>query len=217
MALGLSISSCNGASAAPSQSQPPEIIELPPPRLHSEVSLEQALAARRSVREYAPGTLSLEQLGQLFWALDGENRAAGGRTAPSAGALYPLEAYVATREGFYHYAPRGHRAELLDRRDLRAELGRAAFDSPPVREAAAVFVITAVVARTAARYGARAERYATLEAGHAAQNLLLEAAAQGLGAVPIGAFEDAAVAKAMGLNEREEPLYLVPVGRLGGS
>jgi SagB-type dehydrogenase family enzyme len=187
-------------------------MELPAPRKEGPLSLEKTLARRHSVREFKAEPLTLGEISQLLWAAQGITRSWGGRTAPSAGALYPLELYVATHDRLYHYLPNGHRAEVISRGDLRGALARAALDQTAVKEAPAVFVVTAVFARTAAKYGARAERYATLEAGHACQNLLLEAVALGLGAVPIGAFVDAEVQAVLGLPSDHEPLYLVPLG-----
>lgn len=187
-------------------------IDLPAPRPRGPVSLEQALAARRSVRTFTGQALTPDQLSQLLWAAQGITVDWGGRTAPSAGALYPLEVYVASPEGLYHYLPVGHRAELVAAADLRASLAEAALGQAAVAEAAAVLVIAAVHERTEIKYGARAERYVTLEAGHAAQNVLLQAVAMGLAAVPIGAFSDEDVRRLLGLPRDHAPLYLIPVG-----
>jgi SagB-type dehydrogenase family enzyme len=177
------------------------------------MSLEQAFLRRRSIREFTAQPLTAAELSQLCWAAQGITDSSGLRTAPSAGALYPLELYVATRAGLDHYEPNGHRLLRLSEADLRPALSRAAFGQAAVADAPAVFVIAAVAARTAAKYGAaRAERYVQLEAGHAAQTLLLEAVAQGLGGVPVGAFDDAAVGGALQLPRGVAPLYLMPVG-----
>lgn len=154
----------------------------------------------------------MAEISQLLWAAQGVTRGWGGRTAPSAGALYPLELYAVTPDGFLHYMPDEHTAMVVSRADLRRPLARAAFGQSAVEETPAVFVIAAVTSRTAAKYGPRAERYVTLEAGHAAQNLLLQAVALDLGAVPVGAFSDEGVSEALGLPADHEPLYLVPVG-----
>lgn len=191
---------------------PPEEIPLPPPRLQGPMSLEETLAARRSVRSFTDEPLTLEKIGQLLWAAQGITREWGGRTAPSAGALYPLEVYVATPDGLYHYVPQGHRLEVKSRTDLREALWEAGLMQDAIRESPAVFVVTAVYERTAGKYGARAERYVHLEAGHAAQNLLLQAVALGLGGVPIGAFYDERVQAALSLPRDHAPLYLIPVG-----
>ncbi len=187
------------------------VIQLPAPRLNSGTSLEQALAHRQSVRQFATRPLTLTQIGQLLWAAQGVTRDGRGRTAPSAGALYPLEVYVAVPGRVLHYLPAGHRAEVWSDTDLRARLGSAAGQAS-VTDAPVVFVVTAVPARTAVKYGGRAGRYVDLEAGHAAENLLLQAVALGLGAVPVGAFDDRGVARALRLPTGESPRYLIPVG-----
>jgi SagB-type dehydrogenase family enzyme len=199
-------------TVSPSAGVTGEIVDLPAPRTDSDVSLEEALATRRSAREFTDEPLTTQQISQLLWAAQGITADWGGRTAPSAGALYPLEVYVATREGLYHYLPEGHRLQILGRTDLRAPLADAALGQTAVSDAPTVFVIAAVYARTAEKYEDRAERYVQLEAGHACQNLLLEAVALGLGAVPMGSFSDAEVARTLGLPTGQTPLYLVPVG-----
>jgi SagB-type dehydrogenase family enzyme len=152
-------------------------------------------------------------LGQLLWAIQGISGERGFRTAPSAGALYPLEVYVATEEGLFQYQPEGHQLLPLDQDDVRTALYQAALRQEAVRQAPAVFVVTAIYERTAQKYGAeRSPRYVHLEAGHAAQNLLLQAVALGLGAVPIGAFEDKRVQEVLAIPEDHQPLYLIPVG-----
>jgi SagB-type dehydrogenase family enzyme len=187
---------------------------LPPPRLKGSQSLEEVLAARRSVRRFQPTPLTAEQIGQLCWAAQGiSDRASGRRTCPSAGALYPLELYVATSEGVRHYVPASHALEDRLRGDVRTALAEAAWRQPSVAQAPAVFVLTAVVSRTERKYGQRATRYVDMEAGHAGQNLLLQAVALGLGAVPVGAFEDAKVAELLKLPTDQTPLYLIPVGQ----
>lgn len=204
------LGACGGNALPPAT--PRAEVTLPAARRQGPLSLEQALAERRSVRSFSPRPLSWEEISQLLWAAQGESDPRGFRTAPSAGALYPLELYVVLAEGYYHYLPAGHRLELLGTADLRPALWAAGLHQPPLRQPPAIFVFTAVVARSAGKYGSRAERYATLEAGHAAQNLLLQATALRLGAVPIGAFEDQQVREALGLPSSYTPLYLIPVG-----
>lgn len=189
-----------------------EVADLPAPGVAGAGSLEEALAKRRSVRRFTDDALTQEEISQLLWSMQGITRDWGARTAPSAGALYPLEVYVATAKGLYHYAPQGHRTALAPRLGLRQELWEAGLKQDWIREAPAVFVIAAVYARTAVKYGDRAERYVHLEAGHVAENLLLQAVALGLGGVPVGAFHDDKVQDALGLPEDQEPLYLIPVG-----
>jgi SagB-type dehydrogenase family enzyme len=193
-------------------SPPPQEMALPEPRLKGVLSLEEALVQRRSVRSFTEEALTLEELSQLLWAAQGLTAAWGGRTAPSAGALYPLEVYVATADGLYHYVPQGHKVVVESHDDLRPKLWEAALKQDAIQDAPAVFVITAVYERTAEKYSDRAERYVKLEAGHACQNILLQAVALDLGAVPIGAFYDDQVQAALSLPPDHEPLYLIPVG-----
>jgi SagB-type dehydrogenase family enzyme len=191
----------------------PQTILLPTPRLKGTLTLEEALAKRRSVREFTEEQLTLEELSQLLWAAQGVTHPAGFRTAPSAGALYPLEVYMVTHEATYHYEPQEHRLTVQLQGDLRPALYAAALQQEPVLKAPAVFVITAVYERTERKYGKeRSPRYVHLEAGHAAQNLLLQAIALDLGAVPIGAFYDDKVSEALSLPTDQQPLYLIPVG-----
>jgi SagB-type dehydrogenase family enzyme len=193
-------------------SPPPEEMALPEPRLQGALSLEETLAQRRSVRSFTEEELTREEISQLLWAAQGLTAAWGGRTAPSAGALYPLEVYVATASGLYHYVPQGHKVIIESQDDLRLRIWEAGLKQDAIRDAPAVFVITAVYERTAKKYGDRAERYVKLEAGHACQNVLLQAMALDLGAVPIGAFYDDQVQAALSLPPDYEPLYLIPVG-----
>jgi SagB-type dehydrogenase family enzyme len=196
----------------PTQAGQTDAQSLPPPRLEGTASLEEALAARRSVRDYADKTLTWEEIGQLLWSMQGVTRNWGGRTAPSAGALYPLETYVVTAEGLYHYQPAGHQVTATPRLGLRQALWEAGLKQDYIRLAPAVFAIAAVYKRTSGKYGERAARYVHLEAGHAAENLLLQAVALGLGGVVIGAFYDDKVQAALDLPGDQEPLYLIPVG-----
>ena len=193
-------------------------VALPAPRLDGGAVLERALAERRSVRAFARGALTLSQVAQLLWAAQGVTHGDGMRTAPSAGALYPLELYLVAGEvrelapGVYRYVAGKHRLEPVATGDLRRLLCAAALAQECVAVGAAVFVFTAVERRTTRKYGPRGVRYVHIEVGHAAQNLALQATALGLGSVTIGAFEDAAVARLLRLPADEVPLYLMPVG-----
>lgn len=188
-------------------------IELPEPVTLGPLSLEEALARRRSVRAFTRRQPTAGELSQLLWAAQGVTSPEGDRTAPSAGGLLPLELYLAVADGFYHYEPGSHRLRRLSTKDLRRLICRAALAQEVVREAPVTFVIAAVVQRTAARYGERrSPRYVHMEVGHAAQNLLLEAVALGLGAVVIGAFEDDELLAALSLPRGHQPFYLIPVG-----
>ncbi len=187
-------------------------IALPRPDRASGMSLHQALASRRSVREFSSRELTQAQLGQLLWAAQGETSSDHRRTAPSAGAKYPLEVYVVLGSGLYHYDPRAHALQRRSSTDLRPAIARAAYGQDAVAGAAALFVIAADFQRTASKYGERAPRYVHLEAGHAAQNLLLEAVGLGLGAVPIGAFDDGQAKKALSLPPQEQVVYMIAAG-----
>jgi SagB-type dehydrogenase family enzyme len=186
---------------------------LSPPLLKGPKSLEEVIAARRSVRRFKSEALSAEQISQLCWAAQGiTDQARGYRTCPSAGATYPLELYVVTAGGVDHYRPAGHALERHRDGDLRRALQEASLHQTFVGQAPATFVITAVVPRTERRYRERAMRYVHMEVGHCGQNILLQAVALGLGAVPVGAFHDEDVAKALSLPPEHAPLYLIPVG-----
>ena len=215
MATSLSLGGCGPRIEQVKEvaaSPPPEEMALPEPKLQGALSLEETLAQRRSVRNFTEKELTLEEISQLLWAAQGTTVAWGGRAAPSAGALYPLEVYVATADGLYHYVPQGHEVIIESHDDLRQALWKAGLKQDAIRDAPAVFVIAAVYERTAKKYGDRAERYVKLEAGHACQNILLQAVALHLGAVPIGAFYDDQVQAALSLPPDHEPLYLIPVG-----
>jgi SagB-type dehydrogenase family enzyme len=193
-------------------------VALPAPRLDSGSSLERALAERRSVREFARGALTLPQVAQLLWAAQGVTQRGGARTAPSAGALYPLELYLVASEvhdlapGVYRYVPGRHLLVPVAAGNVRRGLCAAALAQECMAEGAAVFVFTAVEGRTTRKYGPRGVRYVHIEAGHAAQNLALQATALGLGSVTVGAFDDTTVSRLLNLPEGEAPLYLMPVG-----
>jgi SagB-type dehydrogenase family enzyme len=211
---------CAQMSSTPVPSPSQETaLELPEPRYDGNVSLEQSLLQRRSVRDYTGEPLTLAEVSQLLWAAQGITDAGGFRTAPSAGALYPLEIYVVVGDvreltaGVYRYEPDGHRLLRLMDGDKRAGLAEAALGQNCVKAGAVDFVIAGVYERTTAKYGDRGVRYVHLEAGHAAQNLCLQATALGLGAVPIGAFQDDEVAALLNLPASEQPLYIIPVGR----
>lgn len=207
-----------GPSPGPAQAGGDSIVRLPSP-MRGGPSLEEALSRRRSVREYSKEPLAIQELSQLLWAAQGITDPRGLRTAPSAGGTYPLEVYVVVgaveglSAGVYKYRPKDHALARIREGDKRAELAGAALGQGWVREAAIDIIIAADYGRTTARYGERGVRYVHMEAGHAAQNVLLQAAALGLGAVPVGAFDDDGVAAVIGSPPNERPLYIIPVGR----
>lgn len=213
-------------------SDEPNLIQLPAVRLDGPVSVEEALAERRSIRNYGAETLTLDELGQVLWSAQGVThpieQAAEGfqwewrggfRTAPSAGALYPLEIYVVVghvyglKPAVYRYVPVEHALELAAPGDLRAPLSQAAHGQRVISTPPAVLVIAGVVARTAAKYGERAEQYVLLEAGAAAENVFLQCESLDLATVIVGAFVDEEVKEVLHLTEEEEAYVLMPIGR----
>ncbi|MBL7151881.1 MAG: SagB/ThcOx family dehydrogenase [Candidatus Omnitrophica bacterium] len=190
-------------------------IQLPQPQTTGKIYLEEAIAGRRSQRSFSSKELTREQIAQLLWAAQGITQRSGGRSlrsAPSAGALYPMEIYAVTKDGLYHYLPERNALEVLAEGDLRKELSGAALGQSAVSEAALDIVIYAVYERLTSKYGERAKRYADIEAGHIAQNIHLQAVALGLGSVPVGAFNEAQVSKALNLPKEQVALYIIPVG-----
>ncbi|MCC6165986.1 MAG: SagB/ThcOx family dehydrogenase [Caldilineaceae bacterium] len=196
-----------------------DIPMLPTPAYRSETSLEQALLQRRSVRAYQDAPLRLAEIAQLLWAAQGVTHPEGYRTAPSAGALYPIEVYLVAGEvdgcapGLYHYQPQQHRLAAVALGEWRAALSSAALDQESVRDAPAAVVLTAVAGRTTPRYAERGIQYIHMEVGSVAQNIYLQAAALGLGTVFVGAFDDEAVRQVLNLPETETPLAVLPIGR----
>ena len=220
----LALASCTNATPAATPTPTPvapdyETIALPEVRLTSDVSLEETLFNRRSVRQYTGEALTLEEVSQLLWSAQGITAEWGGRTAPSAGALYPLEVYLVAGNvesltpGIYKYINDGHELVKVRDEDVREELANAALGQTPVRDGAIDIVISAIYERTMKKYGDRGVRYVHMEAGHAAQNIYLQATALDLGAVTIGAFADELVKKLLSMPEEEAPLYIIPVGR----
>ncbi|MFA9518655.1 SagB/ThcOx family dehydrogenase [Halopenitus sp. H-Gu1] len=199
-----------------------ESVSLPTPSGESDVSVEEAIANRRSRREYDENALSRRELGQLLWAAQGvTERTTGYRAAPSAGALYPLEVYVVVGtpgvddlgSGVYHYRPENHELARRKTGTVQSELRAAAVDQEFVEEAAIDIVVCAVDERTTGKYGERGrKRYVPMEAGHAGENLYLQAEALGLATVSIGAFSDDRVRDVVEAPSDQRPLYVFPVG-----
>ena len=178
-----------------------------------EMTLDESLEQRRSVRSFSDKALTEEQVLKLAWAAQGVTEPAMGlRTAPSAGALYPLELYVLEAGVLYHYLPGSNSLEEVSGGVSAGDLANAALGQSFISRAPVVFIFTGAFERTRAKYGSRGDRYVYIEVGHAAENLLLKAVALGLGAVPVGAFDDAGVSRVLGLPEDLAPLYIVPVG-----
>ena len=160
----------------------------------------------------------------MLWAGQGVTSLRQGlalRTAPSAGALYPVETYLVVQlvrdipPGLYHYGVLGHDLELITPGDLRADTAAAALDQGFIASAGAVFIWTAVFDRSKGKYGERAYRYVYLDAGHIAQNVALAAAALGLGSCPIAALYDDEINALVGVDGRaESAVYMTSVGRI---
>ncbi len=203
----------SGTSHLPREAEGEEI-PLPLPESRGGMSLTEVLAHRRSRREFDAHRPSTEQIARLCWAAQGITQGEEGfRAAPSAGATYPLALFVVDSAGVYRYEASGHRLRRLFIGDVRARLQAAALDQPCVGEAPLCLVLAVDLAVVAARYGRhRGWRYGLLEAGHAAQNVLLQATALGLAGVPVGAFDDRQVAQVLGLPPGLYPVYLLPLG-----
>ena len=193
-------------------------ITLPEPRYDSKVSIEMTLLKRRSVRSYKTDPLTIAEISQLLWSAQGLT-ASRYRTAPSAGALYPLEVYVAAGNvsgldaGLYKYYPHNHQIAMTITGDKRPELCRAGLNQGSIRSASAVMIFCAVFERVTGSYGKRGIQYVHMEAGHAIQNACLQAISLGLGSVIIGAFNDDDVKSIMHLEHGEQPLLMLPVGK----
>jgi len=198
-----------------------ERVKLPEPKYEGSISVERALLERRSIRNYKDESLNMQEVSQLLWAAQGTtDQRRGFRTAPSAGALYPLEVYVVVNNvaglsrGVYKYSTGIHElVKVFDKNVLR-ELAAAALGQSCVRDAALVLVFTAVYERTTGKYGDRGIRYVHMEVGHAAQNVCLQAVSLGLGTVVVGAFRDEEVKKVLSLPKEEHPLCIMPMGRI---
>jgi SagB-type dehydrogenase family enzyme len=193
-------------------------VKLPKPQTGGTITLEHCLATRRSIRSFSAAALTIRELAQLLWAGQGITDRAGLRTAPSAGALYPLDLYAVAgnvsdiEPGSYRYTPRGH--ELVgaiegDRLPILASAARQEW----IAGAAAAIVIAGVFVRTTGTYGSRGTTYVHLEAGHVAQNIQLQAVALGLGSTVVGAFDDERVKEAAGIGHGGHALYIIPIGR----
>jgi SagB-type dehydrogenase family enzyme len=207
-----------------------EILELPEPKYDSDVSVEEALKNRRSIRTYDDTPLSLQDLSQLLWSAYGitkfyENAPAflrgGLRTAASAGARYPLELYVVVRNvtdlpiGVYWYKSGKHHLVKITEEDRWDALSEAAFNQPHFETASAAIVYSAIFQRNMEKYGERGrERYVCMDLGHSGENVYLQAYTLNIGTCAIGAFVDLWVKKAVGMTKEEEPLYIMPLGKL---
>lgn len=195
-------------------------IILPEPKKEGGISIEQAFLERRSVREYKDEALSPGEISQILWSAQGITAPDwGGRTVPSAGALYPIEIHLVVKKAenlepaVYHYLPDEHKIEKVLGGDVSEDLAKAARGQMFIKEAPINIVISAVFSRTTSKYGDRGVQYVHMEAGHASQNIYLQVGSLGLGTVAVGAFNDNEVKKVLNLPENETPLYIMPIGR----
>jgi SagB-type dehydrogenase family enzyme len=200
----------------------PATIHLPPPSPKGRMPLEEAIARRRSVRDFLPEPLSQSQLSQVLWAAQGLSNARGRyRTVPSAGATYPLEIFIAcgensvdgVSEGVYQYKVESHSLGRHFKGDVRGELAQAALGQDFLCVAPVDIIICADYNRTLSTYRGRGERYVHVEVGHAGQNIYLQATALGLATVAIGAFHDDEVRAVLRLDKEYKPLYIMPLGK----
>ncbi len=182
------------------------------------VSIERCIRERRSVREFRDRALTEDELGQLLWAAQGVTAADGRRAVPSAGALYPLELYAVCANvrglacGVYHYNSARHEVLLIAPDYQPEKLADAAFGQGWIVSASAVICIAAAFERPTFKYGNRGRGYVYIEAGHAAQSLMLQAVALGLASTMVGAFSDEEASLVLHLAAGETPLCLLPVG-----
>jgi SagB-type dehydrogenase family enzyme len=205
------------------------LVDLPKPSLSGDVSVEEALQNRRSVRVYQDSPLTLAEISQLLWAAYGVTQPmedapdflrGGLRTAPSAGALYPLEIYLVARRvtdihpGIYRYRSETHQMVSLTDQDRWEGLSSAGLNQSHFETAAAAIVYSAVFERTTRKYGNRGrERYVCMDLGHSAQNVYLQACSLNIGTCAVGAFDDRTLKQVIGMTEAEEPLYIMPLGK----
>ena len=188
------------------------MIKLPQPNFKGKYTLEEVLKKRRTCRDFVRDKkLTIEQISQLLWATYGITEISYGlKTAPSAGARYPLDIYVAKEDGVFKYDPQEHALIEVLKEDVREKVAIASWNQDFIASSSCVFIFYAVYERTTSRYGERGIRYVHIDLGHAAQNLLLQAEALDLGACPVGAFNDSEIKKI--LKFKGEPLYIIPVG-----
>lgn len=204
----------------PTKSEPSVRITLTEPLFKGKLSTEEALQRRRSVRDYQDKPLTLQEISQLLWAAQGITGEYGMRTAPSAGALYPIELYLVAGRvdglaaGIYRYRPKGHELLKVAEGDRRRDLYLAALDQESLRDGATAVVIAAVYGRATRKYGERGIRYVHMEAGGIAENIHLQAVSLNIGTVFVGAFDDERVKRVVNMSEGEEPLAIMPLGRI---
>jgi SagB-type dehydrogenase family enzyme len=219
--VGIYLTAAEQANEKTKPAKHKEMIELPQPDKQSNVSVEEAIAQRRSVRSYLNKGLAMKELAQLLWSAQGiTNISRGFRAAPSAGATYPLKVYTVVGQvdgldkGVYQYQPESHQLKPVSYKDVKTSLSIAALGQSSIDKAPVCIVLTAIYDVTTAVYNQRGVRYVHMECGHAAENIYLQAESLNMGTVVIGAFHDDKVKSLLNLSEAETPLYIMPVGKV---
>lgn len=199
------------------------MIQLPSPILKGTISVEEAVNARRTRRDFSDQPLTLEEWGQILWAAQGITSDGNikKRTAPSAGALYPMELYLilgkglsnSLSAGIFHYVPTKHALEQISDKNFAKGVAEASLHQSWMAEAPGMILITAEYSRITGKYGKRGIRYAHIEAGHVAQNCLLQAESLNLNVGIVGAFQDQELMDLLPIPKEHEPILILPIGR----
>lgn len=196
-----------------SRTSPQKIVQLTEPRLSGSVSFEEALAKRRSIRQFSSQELKNTQISQLAWAGQGITESQQGlRTAPSAGRVYPIDLYFATQDGFFVYRPGDHSLEQTSDQDIRGELAMAVSIQEPVTRAGCYIILAGSVRKLMPQFRNKAKTYMLMEAGHIAANIQLQAVCLDLGSVAVGNFDTRNIDRICRLPKNTEPIYIICVG-----
>jgi len=195
-------------------------VPLPSPSFTGKKSVEEAIKARRTVRHFKAKALNLEQISQILWAAYGVTANDLYKSVPSAGALYPLDIWVAAGKngvegleaGVYQYIPKAHRLTQVKAGEVRDDIARASLYQSWMAAAPVIFIITGEYERCTRKYGEKGIPYTYIEAGHAGQNVFLQAGALGLGAGIVGAFHNDVIRQVLGISRNYDPILIMPVG-----
>jgi SagB-type dehydrogenase family enzyme len=209
------------AVSVSSNQEASDVVTLPQPRTDGGISVEKALLERRSIRSFRNESLTLDEVSQLSWAAQGVTDDKGHRTSPSAMATYPLEIYLLAGNvtglpaGVYHYSPLGHNLTLISKGNKIPEFFNSSRGGREDwrRGSPAVFIITGVFERTYKISGQDLSRFVYIEAGAAAENLLLQVVSLGLGSTYTAGFDENKTKEYLALSPGEEPIGVLPVGR----
>lgn len=201
-------------------------ITLPTPGDQGGLSTEQAIRQRRSTRDFSGQPMTLQQLSRILFFMGGLNSERWGhqlRTAPSSGALYPIEVYPVVhgvegiQPGLYHYGVKQHTLAELRIGNLRDTVVRQALMQQFLGTANVVLFMTVIFQRMRFKYQDRTYRYGLIEAGHLGQNIYLAATSMGLGACAVGAFMDDEINAMLGVDGKTEAaIYMLAVGNVKG-